>query len=85
MLKRIKKSRKTEFCNVQPAFQCPLVQCFYICKDYFKFKFAAINFFIDQCIEDKCIVGAGRKAKVNFDNFGEKTLLLSVAKLKIHS
>ena len=29
--------------------------------------------------------GAGRKAKVNFDNFGEKTLLLSFAKLKIHS
>ena len=29
--------------------------------------------------------GAGRKAKVHFDNFGEKTLLLSFAKLKIHS
>ena len=29
--------------------------------------------------------GAGRKAKVKFDNFGEKTLLLSFAKLKIHS
>ena len=29
--------------------------------------------------------GANRKAKVNFDNFGEKTLLLSFAKLKIHS
>ncbi len=28
--------------------------------------------------------GAGRKAKVNFNNFGEKTLLLSFAKLKIH-
>ncbi len=28
--------------------------------------------------------GAGRKAKVKFDNFGEKTLLLSFAKLKIH-
>jgi len=28
--------------------------------------------------------GANRKAKVNFDNFGEKTLLLSFAKLKIH-
>jgi DNA helicase-2/ATP-dependent DNA helicase PcrA len=27
---------------------------------------------------------AGRKAKVKFDNFGEKTLLLSFAKLKIH-
>jgi ATP-dependent DNA helicase UvrD/PcrA len=27
---------------------------------------------------------ANRKAKVNFDNFGEKTLLLSFAKLKIH-
>ena len=26
-----------------------------------------------------------RKAKVNFHNFGEKTLLLSFAKLKIHS
>lgn len=30
------------------------------------------------------ISGANRKAKVNFDNFGEKTLLLSFAKLKIH-
>jgi len=29
--------------------------------------------------------GANRKAKVQFDNFGEKTLLLSFAKLKIHS
>ena len=29
--------------------------------------------------------GANRKAKVIFDNFGEKTLLLSFAKLKIHS
>jgi DNA helicase II / ATP-dependent DNA helicase PcrA len=28
--------------------------------------------------------GANRKAKVNFDDFGEKTLLLSFAKLKIH-
>ena len=28
-------------------------------------------------------IGANRKAKVNFDNFGEKTLLLSFAKLKI--
>lgn len=28
--------------------------------------------------------GTSRKAKVNFDNFGEKTLLLSFAKLKIH-
>jgi len=28
--------------------------------------------------------GAGRKAKVKFDNFGERTLLLSFAKLKIH-
>jgi DNA helicase-2/ATP-dependent DNA helicase PcrA len=28
--------------------------------------------------------GANRKAKVNFSNFGEKTLLLSFAKLKIH-
>ncbi len=31
------------------------------------------------------IDGANRKAKVLFDNFGEKTLLLSFAKLKIHS
>jgi DNA helicase-2/ATP-dependent DNA helicase PcrA len=30
------------------------------------------------------VSGANRKAKVNFDNFGEKTLLLSFAKLKIH-
>jgi DNA helicase-2/ATP-dependent DNA helicase PcrA len=30
------------------------------------------------------IDGANRKAKVVFDNFGEKTLLLSFAKLKIH-
>lgn len=29
--------------------------------------------------------GANRKAKVHFDDFGEKTLLLSFAKLKIHS
>ncbi len=29
--------------------------------------------------------GANRKAKVLFDNFGEKTLLLSFAKLKIHN
>ena len=29
--------------------------------------------------------GANRKAKVTFNNFGEKTLLLSFAKLKIHS
>lgn len=29
--------------------------------------------------------GANRKAKVAFDNFGEKTLLLSFAKLKIHT
>jgi len=29
--------------------------------------------------------GANRKAKVSFDNFGEKTLLLSFAKLKIHN
>ncbi len=28
--------------------------------------------------------GADRKAKINFDDFGEKTLLLSFAKLKIH-
>jgi DNA helicase-2/ATP-dependent DNA helicase PcrA len=28
--------------------------------------------------------GANRKAKVLFDDFGEKTLLLSFAKLKIH-
>ena len=28
--------------------------------------------------------GTNKKAKVNFDNFGEKTLLLSFAKLKIH-
>ena len=28
--------------------------------------------------------GANRKAKVEFDDFGEKTLLLSFAKLKIH-
>ncbi len=33
-------------------------------------------------IENK---GQGRKAKVLFDKFGEKTLLLSFAKLKIHS
>jgi DNA helicase II / ATP-dependent DNA helicase PcrA len=29
-------------------------------------------------------VGAERKAKINFADFGEKTLLLSFAKLKIH-
>jgi len=29
-------------------------------------------------------LGTSRKAKVEFDNFGEKTLLLSFAKLKIH-
>ncbi|MCC5927606.1 MAG: UvrD-helicase domain-containing protein [Cyclobacteriaceae bacterium] len=29
--------------------------------------------------------GANRKASVNFENFGEKTLLLSFAKIKIHS
>jgi len=29
-------------------------------------------------------IGTDRKAKVHFDNFGEKTLLLSFAKLKIH-
>jgi DNA helicase II / ATP-dependent DNA helicase PcrA len=29
--------------------------------------------------------GADRKAKIQFDNFGEKTLLLSFAKLKIHT
>jgi DNA helicase-2/ATP-dependent DNA helicase PcrA len=28
--------------------------------------------------------GANRKAKINFSDFGEKTLLLSFAKLKIH-
>jgi DNA helicase-2/ATP-dependent DNA helicase PcrA len=28
--------------------------------------------------------GADRKAKIMFDDFGEKTLLLSFAKLKIH-
>ena len=33
-------------------------------------------------IEEK---GTNRKAKVHFDNFGDKTLLLSFAKLKIHS
>ena len=31
------------------------------------------------------IEGSNRKAKVLFDNFGEKTLLLSFAKLKIHT
>lgn len=30
------------------------------------------------------VSGANRKAKVEFDDFGEKTLLLSFAKLKIH-
>ena len=29
--------------------------------------------------------GADRKAKINFDDFGEKTLLLSFAKLRIHN
>ncbi|MEJ7644452.1 MAG: UvrD-helicase domain-containing protein [Chryseolinea sp.] len=29
--------------------------------------------------------GADRKAKINFDDFGEKTLLLNFAKLKIHA
>jgi len=29
-------------------------------------------------------IGASKKARVNFENFGEKTLLLSFAKLKIH-
>jgi DNA helicase-2/ATP-dependent DNA helicase PcrA len=29
--------------------------------------------------------GADRKAKINFDDFGEKTLLLNFAKLKIHT
>jgi len=28
--------------------------------------------------------GADRKAKINFNDFGEKTLLLSFAKLRIH-
>ena len=28
--------------------------------------------------------GADRKARIQFDNFGEKTLLLSFAKLRIH-
>ncbi|MFY7919509.1 MAG: hypothetical protein ACOVOF_09345, partial [Chryseotalea sp.] len=31
------------------------------------------------------ISGAERKARILFDNFGEKTLLLSFAKLKIHA
>ncbi len=35
-------------------------------------------------VKDIEIQGANKKAKVNFDNFGEKTLLLSFAKLKIH-
>ncbi|MEE9238194.1 MAG: hypothetical protein V3U58_01395, partial [Thermodesulfobacteriota bacterium] len=30
------------------------------------------------------VEGANRKAKVQFDHHGEKTLLLSFAKLKIH-
>ena len=30
------------------------------------------------------VQGDNRKAKINFDNFGEKTLLLNFAKLKIH-
>nr|MCU0358685.1 ATP-dependent DNA helicase [Cyclobacteriaceae bacterium] len=29
--------------------------------------------------------GADRKAKITFDDFGEKTLLLSFAKLRIHN
>jgi DNA helicase-2/ATP-dependent DNA helicase PcrA len=29
-------------------------------------------------------LGAERKARINFNDFGEKTLLLSFAKLKIH-
>jgi DNA helicase-2/ATP-dependent DNA helicase PcrA len=29
--------------------------------------------------------GADRKAKIRFDDFGEKTLLLSFAKLRIHN
>jgi DNA helicase-2/ATP-dependent DNA helicase PcrA len=29
--------------------------------------------------------GADRKARIQFDNFGEKTLLLSFAKLRIHN
>jgi DNA helicase-2/ATP-dependent DNA helicase PcrA len=29
--------------------------------------------------------GPDRKAKINFDDFGEKTLLLNFAKLKIHA
>jgi DNA helicase-2/ATP-dependent DNA helicase PcrA len=29
--------------------------------------------------------GADRKARINFDDFGEKTLLLSFAKLRIHN
>lgn len=31
------------------------------------------------------MAGADRKAKINFDDFGEKTLLLNFAKLKIHA
>jgi DNA helicase-2/ATP-dependent DNA helicase PcrA len=31
------------------------------------------------------ISGADRKAKINFEDFGEKTLLLNFAKLKIHA
>jgi len=40
-----------------------------------KFGFGVVTTIDDQ--------GSGRKAKVAFDNFGEKTLLLSFAKLKI--
>ena len=40
-----------------------------------KFGFGVVTAMDDQ--------GSGRKAKVAFDNFGEKTLLLSFAKLKI--
>jgi DNA helicase-2/ATP-dependent DNA helicase PcrA len=36
-------------------------------------------------VENIDVDGANRKAKVLFDNFGEKTLLLSFAKLKIHT
>ena len=44
--------------------------------EHFKFGFGrVISLDVD---------GANRKAKVLFDNFGEKTLLLSFAKLKIH-
>ena len=36
-------------------------------------------------VKEMDIEGANRKAKVEFENVGEKTLLLSFAKLKIHS